>query len=128
MPASDQTSRKSASLWWIVSAPVVWVIHFLFSYVSAAIFCEKYADASGSAGEIQWAISIYTLIALAAIAVIAWLSSRHRSRPGQTRSHNQSSHDDQRRLIQRSTFLLSLLSAVATIFTALVVYFVGSCH
>ncbi|MDV6031260.1 MAG: transmembrane prediction [Phycisphaera sp. RhM] len=112
----------------MVAAPAVWAVHFLASYLTAAIFCTKFADSDRSAGEIQMAVMAYTVVAMVIIAGVGW-SGRRRHRD----SHDRSPHDgattaDLRRMIGQSTFLLSLLSAVATMFTALVFYFVGTCH
>ncbi|WP_372896725.1 transmembrane prediction [Stieleria sp.] len=116
------------SIWWIVAAPAVWAVHFLASYLTAAIYCAKFADSDRSAGEVQLAVMAYTVVAMVIIAVVGW-SGRRRHRDGHDRSpHDGATAADLRRMIGLSTFLLSLLSAVATIFTALVFYFVGTCH
>ncbi|MCS7469285.1 transmembrane prediction [Stieleria sp. ICT_E10.1] len=116
------------SIWWIVVAPTVWAVHFLASYLTAAIFCAKVADSDRSAGEVQLAVMAYTVVAIVIIAGVGWAGHR-RQRDGHGRSpHDEATAADLRRLIGLSTFLLSLLSAVATIFTALVFYFVGTCH
>ncbi|QEG01317.1 hypothetical protein Mal15_53930 [Stieleria maiorica] len=128
MSKSNLHDNRISPLWAIVSAPAIWAMHFLASYMTAAVFCAKFADSDGSAGEVQLAVMIYTVIALLLIVAIAVIGFRHHHHGRQFTSHDDSGRDAQRRMIGFSTFLLALLSAVATVFTALVLVFVGTCH
>ncbi|WP_442506049.1 transmembrane prediction [Novipirellula sp. SH528] len=111
---------------WLVVPPSVWAIHFLASYMTIAIWCAKFADESGDATPVRIAIAAYTVVSLAIIVVMAGLSYRQH-RKGGNAPHDDDTYGDHVRFTGQATFLLSLLSGVATIFTALVVVFVGSC-
>ncbi|QDV42384.1 hypothetical protein Enr13x_22290 [Stieleria neptunia] len=117
-----------SAIWWIVAAPSVWAAHFLASYLTAAIFCAKFADSDRSAGEVQMAVMAYTVLAMVILAGVGWVGYRRHQSGHDGGPHDGDTRADQRRLVGLSTFLLSCLSAVATVFTALVLYFVGTCH
>lgn len=51
------------SLWTLFTAPVVWALHFLASYVVAAFWCARRAEAGFHA--VQAGIAGITLLALA---------------------------------------------------------------
>lgn len=124
----DERPESHDSVWLLTIAPLVWAVHLLASYLTAAIFCEKYAPASAAAGEVQIAILLYTLLALPLITSVGWHGFHRHSFGDGERSHDIDSSADRHRFLGFATFLLALLSAVATLFTALVAVFVGSCH
>ena len=119
---------RRTRIWRMILSPSVWACHLLASYITAAIFCAKHADSDGSAGEVQVAIIVYTAIALPIIVVVGWRGFRDHRRGDSTIPHDGRTHADQNRLLGWATFLLSVLSGVAVVFTALVAVFVGSCH
>lgn len=127
----DHKPEQHESVWWLTLAPSIWAVHFLASYLTAAIYCEKTVASaevnSIDAGPVQWAILIYTLLALPLISAVAW-QGYHRHTFGDAQlPHDFDSSDDRHRFLGFATFLLAILSAVATVFTALVVVFIGSC-
>jgi len=125
---THDTPEHRDSIWILTVAPLIWVAHFLASYLTNAIWCAKYAGSDRAAGEVQLAIMIYTAIALPSIGVVGWKAFR-RHRFGDAKlPHDFDSSADRHRFLGFSTFLLACLSGVATIFTALVAVFVGSCH
>ncbi len=124
--SSKTTPMRRNHILWLVVPPGVWAVHFLASYVTIAIWCAKFADESGDATPVRIAIAAYTVVALAIIVVMAGLSYRQH-RTGGVAPHDDDTYEDHVRFTGQATFLLSLLSGVATIFTALVVVFVGSC-
>ncbi|WP_372724532.1 transmembrane prediction [Novipirellula sp.] len=111
---------------WLVVPPGVWAVHFLASYLTIAIWCAKFADESADATPVRIAVAIYTVLALAIIVGMGFLSYRQH-RTGGTAPHDEDTPGDHIRFTGQATFLLSLLSGVATFFTSLVVVFVGSC-
>ncbi|EMI17418.1 transmembrane prediction [Rhodopirellula maiorica SM1] len=106
--------------------PGVWAIHFLASYLTIAIWCAKFADETGNASPVRIAIAGYTILALAIIVVVGTIGYR-KHRKGGVPPHDKNTAGDHIRFTGQATFLLSLLSGVATIFTALVVVFIRSC-
>jgi Mn2+/Fe2+ NRAMP family transporter len=116
------------SIWMLTISPTVWALHFLFSYVTAAVWCAKYAGESASLGPARTAIGVYTAIALLGIAITGWIGYRGHSLGSAELPHDEDTPEDRHRFLGYSVLLLSLLSAVATSFVAAVAYFVGSCH
>lgn len=110
---------------WLLLPPTIWAVHFLASYITIAVGCAK-ADV-GTALQIRWAVGGYTLVALLAIASIGFHSYRQHRHDGAPLPHDGATREDQLRFIGFATLLLAALSVVATVFTALVVVFIGSC-
>ena len=111
----------------MVVSPSAWAAHFLLSYCTAAVFCAK-AGASASLTTVQWAIAGYTAAALATIAISGrrgWKRHRFGESPP---SHADDSPEDRHRFLGYATFLLSALSGVGVVFTALAAVFIGSCR
>ena len=113
-------------LWWIVLSPSIWAIHFLACYVTAAIWCEKVGSNSDS-GWLLGLVGGYTTVAVVAISVIAGWSLRSYRRRDQSPSYDSDDPSDRTHFIGFTAFLLSLLSLVATFFTALAMVIVRSC-
>ena len=120
------TPPPRESLWLLTIAPAIWALHFLLSYVTAAVWCAKYAGAEGSLGAARIAIAVYTVVALAAIALIGRLGRRWHSHGTATLPHDADLPEDRRRFLGFATLLLSALSAGATIFVALSAVFIGN--
>lgn len=116
------------SIWMLTISPIIWALHFLLSYVTAAVWCAKYAGDSASLGPARTAIGVYTAIALTGIAITGWIGHRRHSVGSAELPHDDDTPEDRHRFLGFSTLLLSVLSAVATLFVAAVAYFVGSCH
>ena len=134
MTASPDTQRSQQhapedreSLWALIAAPAIWGGHFLLSYVTAAVWCAKFAGPSRSLGPVRIAVAGYTFIAMIGIAVTAW-RGWSRGRPGR---RNSVRPDDawhvRRRFLGFASLLLSVLSAIATLFVAAVLFFMRTC-
>ncbi|KAA5542621.1 hypothetical protein FYK55_13885 [Roseiconus nitratireducens] len=120
--------EKPDRLWSLTFPPLVWAVHFLASYLTAAIWCAKAGPQAGDADPVRVAIAAYTVVALTLIAVFGWIAFRKHRTGEATLPHDFDSRADQHRFLGFATTLLAILSFVATVFTALVVVFVGSCH
>jgi hypothetical protein len=120
--------EQDESLWVLTVSPTIWAVHFLLSYISAAIWCEKVAGRDGGLEEIRLAITVYTALALVGIVIVGWRGfSRHRF-GSTTGPHDFDTRESRHRFLGFATLLLSTLSAVATLYVALVVIFIRSCH
>jgi hypothetical protein len=124
LPRSPATERDS--LWLLTLAPVIWAAHLLLSYVSAAIWCAKFAGPEGTLNGIPIAISWYTAAALVGIALVGWEGFRRHHHPSaplgaggtETTTHDLDSPADRHRFLGFATLLLSSLSAVAVLYAA----------
>lgn len=112
----------------LAAAPGVWSAHFMLCYVTGAIWCAKAPDALAPLGTVRTAVTIYTVVALAGIAVIGWIGYRAQSYGGEPAPHDADTPADRHRFMGLATLLLSGLSALAVIYAALVVVFIETCQ
>lgn len=120
--------EKKESLWRLTISPVIWSVHFLLSYVTAAVWCAKMAGPGGSLGGARTAIAVYTAVALVGIAITGRIGFRRHSFGDAETPHDFDSPEDRHRFLGFATLLLSALSAVGTVYVALAAVFIGTCH
>lgn len=130
MRTTDVSATKSDhdTLWMLTIAPAIWVAHFLLCYLTAAIWCAKFAARGGSLGHVPTAIAGYTAVALVGIAIVGWEGYRRHRYGTETTTHDLDSPDDRHRFLGFATLLLSGLSAVATIYVAFVGVIFRTCR
>ena len=119
--------ESKESLWFLIVSPIVWAAHFLLCYITAAVWCEKYAPADGSLAPVRWAIAAYTAVALVIIGWNGWIGWR-RSQHGPVDTKHFDSPADRHRFLGFATLLLAGLSAVATLFAGIVALFMEDCR
>ncbi len=125
---ADDIREKRQSLMRITISPIIWAAHFLASYITAAIWCAKYAGADGSLGGVRAAIGIFTLVALLGIGLNGWDGWRRHQYGWGTTSQDFDTPEDRHRFLGFATFLLAGLSAIAVIFVAIVVFYFEDCR
>lgn len=128
VPPHEDTREESQSLWLLTTPPVIWAVHFMACYLTAAIWCAKVAGRDGPLGTVRVAIAVYTAVALLGIALAGWGGYRRHRYNGGSPPHDYDSPEDRHRFLGFATLLLAGLSAVATIFSALVAVFMETCH
>lgn len=105
------------SVWILVAAPTIWAVHFVASYVIAAVWCAK---VGASLVEPRWIIAGLGLVG---IALIAWLGRIAMRRYGGIflvfEEITDSSERGRDRFIGHVSLLLCVLSAVAILFTVI---------
>lgn len=117
-------SRLRVTLWTLIVPPTTWAAHFLFAYLWAAINCAKV----GQFATFPTLFVVGTVAALAVILASGWIAWHQSRVPGDPAPHEESTDIDRLRFLAKSTLLLSGLSFVAVIFTALPVVFIGDCR
>ena len=122
------TRTDADSLWLLTIAPVIWAAHLMASYITAAVWCAKFAVPGGGLGGVRTAVAWYTAIALGGIAMTGWQGFRRHSWGAEASTHDLDSADDRHRFLGFATLLLSGLSAVATIYVAMAALFFESCR
>lgn len=120
--------EENESLWILIASPLIWAVHFMLSYVTAAIWCAKLAGPDSSLWGGRVAIALYTALALIGIAITGWHAYRRHSFGTATLPHDFDSREDRHRFLGFATLLLSSLSAVAVIYAALAAVIIESCH
>ena len=116
------------NLWWLTFSPLCWAIHFLASYLTTAIYCAKFAPSDGSAPSIRVAVAIFTFIAITLIVAIGSKSYRMHRMGDASLPHDDDTPQDEHRFIGFASLLLSILSGIATLFTATVFVFMETCY
>lgn len=119
--------KEVESLWTLFTAPVVWAAHFLFCYVGAAVFCEKPELFGADLGTLRIAIGVVTACALAMIVLAAALAWRQWGFGTGDPPHDDPTRRDRLLFQGYATLLLSGLSFIAVVFTALPVLFIHEC-
>jgi membrane protein YdbS with pleckstrin-like domain len=118
--------EQHENLWRLTWSPGIWIAHFLLSYLTAAIWCAK-VGAGASLSMVRVAIVVYTLVALAGIAITGWQGYRRHRHGTETGRHDFDSPAGRHGFLGFATLLLSGLSAVATVYVALAAVFIGRC-
>lgn len=124
----EDLHEKRQSLWLLVISPTIWAIHFLLCYLTGAIWIEKVGGRDSQLTPVRIAIAIYTVIALAGIGWTFWSGYRKHRYGTATVPHDFDTSEDRHRFLGFATVLLSGLSAVATIFSAIVAIIVEVSH
>lgn len=119
--------RQVETLWTLFTAPVVWALHFLACYIAAAIFCEKPGFLGNDFDNLRITIGIATVLSLAMIALSAALAWRQWGFGSGDPPHDDPTRRDRLLFQGYATLLLSGLSFVAVVFTALPALFITEC-
>ena len=120
--------EEKESLWRLVTSPAIWAAHLMLSYMTAAIWCAKFAGHYGSIAPVRWAIAGFTVLALTGIAINGWQGWRRHRYGEEPPPHDDDTPEDRHRFLGYATTLLAWLSAIATLYAALVVVFVRDCR
>lgn len=116
------------SLWTLFTAPTIWAFHFLFCYVTAAVYCAKRGTTGLGFEAVRGTIGVATVLALLMIVVAAYLAWRQWGFGTGEPPHDQPTHHDRSRFQGFATLLLSGLSFVAVVYTALPALFIAACN
>jgi hypothetical protein len=119
-------AERRERLWLVALSPTIWSTHFLLSYITAAVWCAK--APSDSFATVRIAIIIYTVVALAAIGWTGWRGYQRHAFGTSTSRHDFDSPSGRHAFLGFAVATLSMLSALATIYVALPVIFIGSCR
>ena len=127
LPRDHETHETNQSLWLLTVAPTIWAAHFLACYITAAVWCAKYAVPGLGLGPVRTAVLLFTIIALLGIGITGGIGYRRHGYGTYATPHDADTHADRHRFLGFATLLLSGLSAVATIYVAAVAYFIETC-
>lgn len=119
--------KQIETLWTLFTAPVVWAAHFLVCYIGAAVYCAKPELVGLSFSALRAGIAAATVIALSLIALSAWLAWRQWGFGTDDPPHDDPTRRDRTLFQGFATLLLSGLSFIAVIFTAIPALFLTEC-
>jgi hypothetical protein len=120
--------ERTVHLLMLAAAPAIWILHFLLSYVTVAIWCARIAGPGGPLGGARTAIAWYTIFALAGIALVGWSGYTRHRHGTETQPHDSDMPEARHRFLGFATLLLAGLSAVATVYVAMSAMFFQTCH
>lgn len=120
--------KTQDNLWTLISAPVIWGCHFLFSYFLAAIQCAPNADPFKNIGGARAAIAIVTVVSLALISLVLRRAWREWRRDGGGFRNNQDTPEARERFLEFSTLLLAGLSFAAVVFETMPILLIEDCR
>jgi hypothetical protein len=126
----------NGSLWLLTIAPTIWAAHLLLSYLTAAVWCAKFAGPFGALGDVRTAVLWYTAIALVGIAAVGvegfrrhrYPAPAHHGGGAETTTHDLDSPEDRHRFLGFATLLLAGLSAVAVVYAAFAATLFEACR
>jgi hypothetical protein len=122
--------EDSQSLWALTFPPLIWMAHFLVSYIAGSLWCGS-AGRFAPLGAVAIGFAILTALALLGIAASGWRAWRGYKLPNQKAdavpSHHKDTPEDRHRFLCLATVLLAALSMLATLYVALAVAILGNC-
>jgi hypothetical protein len=121
-------AESQARVWVVAVSPVIWALHFMACYVLVALWCGMVVGRDGSLLTARIIVAGLTLVALAAVGGIGWRGYRAHSLGRANAPHDDDTPEDRHRFLGFATLLLSGLSAVAIVYSALTVAFVTTCQ
>lgn len=128
--ASDPaaTEEEEESLWWLASAPAVWLVHLLACYLTAANYCAKANSETASLAGVRWAIAGYTAVALPLLLMLARRGWRRHQTGESLGPHDFDSRADRHRFLGFTLFLLSGAAILAVALAALPAAVLETCR
>jgi hypothetical protein len=123
---SPDLSERHERLWVPVAAPAIWAIHFTLCYVTAALWCGRFAGAAAP-GALRTIVGVYTAVAVAGMVAFFILGLRRHRGQWPTRPHDDDTPEDRRHFMAFTTMLLAGLSVLATAYVALAMLLVDGC-
>lgn len=124
----EQAAERDQALWILPASPVLWSLHFMVCYITAAIWCGKVVGRLDAVPTLRLMIAVYTVVALAGIVVVGWMGYRAHRRGSASLPHDDDTPEDRHRFMGFATLLLSGLSFVAVIYSGLVAVFLETCQ
>lgn len=123
----QELAEEKASLFRITFAPLIWTGHFLASYSATAVYCAKIFPTAGGLELLRWGIGVATVLALAAIAWAGWRTWRQWRVDNPEREDADASNEDRHQFLGHAASLLSIISFIGVIYTALPALLSASC-
>lgn len=120
--------KEVESLWTLFTAPTIWALHFLACYVGAAVYCAKREALDFGFDGVRLGIAIITILSLALIVLSGWLAWRQWGFGAYDPPHSDPTPHDRRRFQGFATLLLSALSFVAVVMTAIPAIVITECN
>lgn len=128
MMSNAHFPERRESLWVLTVSPVIWSVHALLSYITAAVWCAKAAQPGSALSSVRIAIALYTVVALIGIGLTGWRGFRKHLLATATSAHDFDSPAGRHDFLGFAVVLLSMFSALATVYVALPIVFIETCR
>jgi hypothetical protein len=112
----------------LASGPAIWFAHFLVTYTTVAVACGSRGPSRDALAGAQMLVLAYTLVALGGITVVARSGWRRHRHGAETVPHDMDTPGDRHRFLGFATYLLAILSAMATLFVAVATALLPDCR
>lgn len=112
----------------LISAPTIWAVHFLASYLVASVDCAPNEAIFEEIAFARWLILGLTVVALGLIGLIFSRSYSEWRGHGSGTVNDQDTELARESFLEFSTILLAGLSFIAVVFVALPAYFNVDCR
>ncbi|MCB2053929.1 MAG: hypothetical protein KDE35_06780 [Geminicoccaceae bacterium] len=124
-----RTSGSGTDLWNVVQPPTIWAVHFLISYLAAAILCAR-ADRTAPLDPVFWTVMTATAVALMLIALVVlrlWRVEKF-STVDEDLEFERNTPEERHRFLAHVSLMLSVLSAVGVLYVAMPVLLIDTCR
>ncbi len=124
-----RATGTGTDLWRVIAAPIIWALHFLASYVTVAVYCQKLGR-DAALGPAEVAVIAYTVLALAGIGLSSWglWRVRGRSLTDDDFEYEHNEPEERHRFLSHVALMLCVLSAVAVLYVAIPMLYLSSCR
>ncbi len=127
-PIKAERSEAEESLMSLAWGPALWLGHFFASYLTVALYCEKFVDPGGSITTARVLCLAYTVVALIGTATLAIRGYRRHRFLHTPHPHAFDTTQHRYRFLGFAQLLLSALSFFAVIYVALPLGFFATCR
>lgn len=121
-------TKRGMNLWVAASPLIIWAIHFLCVYITAAIWCAKFWVPGKNISFLYFLIAVYSIAALFGIIWLGLIGYSYHREGDTSLPHSDSTVADRNRFLGFITFIISGLSVVATIYTWYAAIVFRSCY
>lgn len=118
----------SDSLITMIATPTVWALHFLFCYIWVATACAPNENIFESILPARIGVAVATVLGLAFCFFAGLRAWREWREQGGEPPHDKPTEGERERLMEFASFMLSSLSFVAIVFTALPALLIADCR
>jgi hypothetical protein len=125
----ERETGDGTDLWSVIISPIIWALHFLVCYISAAIYCEKFGR-DASLDNIRTLVIVVTLAALGGIlwSTIRLWRVRGRSLTDGDFEYEHNTPEERHRFLSHVALMLCLLSAVAVLYVTIPILYLSTCR
>jgi hypothetical protein len=119
MKEHDALPERGRYLVMMAAAPSIWMVQFLATYTTAAVWCARFAARDDALGTLRLVVLGYAAVALLGIVIVGVSGYRRHALGNQAPPHDMDTPGDRHRFLGFATVLLAGLSGVASIYVGM---------